>query len=116
MSTVLLASDKFKGTLTAAEVAAARHRRHRPGARTPTVVTVPVADGGDGTLAAAVAAGFERVPVTATGPDRRAGRRPAYARRGETAVVELADVSGLWPAARWPARAARPRRAAAPAR
>ena len=43
---------------------------------------------------AAVAAGFERVPVTAAGPTGdpvRAG----YARRGEVAVVELAGVCGL---------------------
>jgi glycerate kinase len=32
------------------------------------VHTLPVADGGDGTLAAATAAGFDRVPVTASGP------------------------------------------------
>ena len=47
---VLLAPDKFKGTLTAAEVAghvAAGHaRRSRPDVE---MVVVPVADGGDGT-------------------------------------------------------------------
>ena len=60
-----------------------------------TVVTVPVADGGDGTVDAAVSAGFERVPVGATGPPASRSTT-AYARRGETAVVEMADVSGLW--------------------
>lgn len=91
---VLVASDKFKGTLTSAEVAAAVAdgvRRVRP----DTVVdTVLIADGGDGTLAAAVAAGFELVPVTACGPTGEPVSS-GYARRGETAVVELADVSGL---------------------
>jgi glycerate 2-kinase len=49
---------------------------------------------------AAVAAGFERVPVTAAGP---AGDPvgASYARRGEVAVVELACVCGL---ARLPGR------------
>ena len=68
MPSVLVAPDKFKGTLTAAEVAAAVAAgllRERPDL---DVVTVPVADGGDGTLAAAVAAGFEPVAVTASGP------------------------------------------------
>ena len=47
MPTVLVASDKFKGSLTAAEVAdavAAGIRRARPDAR---VESVPVADGGE---------------------------------------------------------------------
>jgi glycerate kinase len=58
------------------------------------VVAVPVADGGDGTLAAAVAAGYALVPVVASGPTGEPVRT-GYARRGDTAVVELADVSGL---------------------
>ena len=91
---VVVASDKFKGTLTSAEVAAAVGagvRRVHPDA---TVVSVPVADGGDGTLAAAVGAGYELVPVVASGPTGEPVKS-GYARRGDTAVVELADVSGL---------------------
>lgn len=94
MPTVLIASDKFKGSLTAAEVAAAVSagvRRVRPDVH---IVSVAVADGGDGTLAAAEAAGFARVEVTVAGPTG-APVRTAYARRGDTAVVELADASGL---------------------
>jgi len=91
---VLIAADKFKGSLTAAAVAAAVRaglQRVRPEIR---VVVVPVADGGDGTLAAAVAAGYREVGVTAAGPT---GEPVAtrYARDGDLAVVELADVSGL---------------------
>ncbi len=97
---VIVASDKFKGTLTSAEVAAAVGfgvRRIRPDA---SVDAVPVADGGDGTLAAAVAAGFEFVPVTASGPTGEPVRTGFARRRGsagdrDVAVVELADVSGL---------------------
>ena len=54
---VVVAPDKFKGSLTAAQVAArvaAGLARAAPGAE---VVEVPVADGGDGTLEAAVSAG-----------------------------------------------------------
>jgi len=92
--TVLIASDKFKGSLTAAEVAeavGAGVRRVHPDAE---VRAVPVADGGDGTLAAAVAAGYAEVPVTAAGPTGEPVRT-RYARRGDVAVVEMADVSGL---------------------
>ena len=92
--TVLVASDKFKGSLTAAQVAAAVTAGIRRVSEVE-VVTVPVADGGDGTVDAAVSAGFARVPVTASGPTG-APVETAYARRGETAVVEMADVSGLW--------------------
>jgi glycerate kinase len=96
---IVVAPDKFKGSLPAAEVAAAVAAGLRSGlARTvgpaAELVTIPVADGGEGTVDAAVAAGFERVPVTAAGP---AGDpvRSGYARRGEVAVVELAGVCGL---------------------
>jgi glycerate kinase len=94
MSSVIVASDKFKGTLSSDEVAAAVSagvRRVRPDV---VIGSVPVADGGEGTLAAAVASGFELVPRTATGPTGEPVRS-GFARRGEIAVVELADVSGL---------------------
>lgn len=91
---VIVASDKFKGTLSSDEVAAAVGdgvRQVCPGA---VVDSVAVADGGEGTLAAAVAAGFELVLRTATGPTGHLVES-GFARRGDTAVVELADVSGL---------------------
>jgi len=62
---IVVAPDKFKGSLPATQVAAAIAaglRAGRPGAE---VITIPVADGGEGTVDAAVAAGFERMPVTA---------------------------------------------------
>ena len=94
MTRVLLAPDTFKGTLTAAQVAghlAAGLRSVLPDVET---VVVPVADGGDGTLAAAEAAGFTPVPLTATGPTGMPCAS-AWVRRGSEAVVELAEVSGL---------------------
>lgn len=89
---VLLATDKFKGSLSAAEVAAALSRGLAPTG--VAVARVPVADGGDGTLDAALASGFSRVPVRVTGPTGEPVDT-AYAVRGSTAVVELADASGL---------------------
>ena len=91
---VVVAPDKFKGSLTAAQVAArvaAGLARAAPGAE---VVEMPVADGGDGTLEAAVEAGYRRVPVRAEGPTGEPVET-AYAERDGVAVVELADVSGL---------------------
>ena len=94
MVRVVVASDKFKGTLTSAEVADAVGAGVRRVCPDATVVSVPVADGGDGTLSAAVAAGYTLVPVVASGPTGEPVRS-GYARLGDTAVVELADVSGL---------------------
>lgn len=91
---VLVAADKFKGSLTAVEVAervTAGLRRVVPGVR---VETLPVADGGDGTVAAAVAAGFERREARVTGPLGTLVTA-AYAVRSTTAVVEMAEASGL---------------------
>ncbi|MFC6011447.1 glycerate kinase [Nocardia lasii] len=91
---VLLAPDKFKGSLSAPAVAAALARgisRHSPDA---DVRCVPVADGGDGMVEAFAAAGWKRVDVAAPGPTGEASTA-VYAVRGETAVVELAAAVGL---------------------
>ena len=91
---VLIAADKFKGSLTAVQVAervTAGLRRIAPGLQ---VESLPVADGGDGTVDAAVAAGFERREVRVAGP---LGHEvtAAFALRAGTAVVEMAEASGL---------------------
>ncbi len=91
---VLIAADKFKGSLTAVQVAervTAGLRRVVPSLE---IEALPVADGGDGTVAAAVAAGFERREVPVAGP---LGQEitAAFAVRGDTAVVEMAEASGL---------------------
>jgi len=91
---IVLAPDKFKGSLPAAQVAAAIAAGLRAELPAAELVTIPVADGGDGTVDAAVAAGFDRVPVTVDGPTGEPVRA-SYARRGEVAVVELATACGL---------------------
>ncbi|MEV0592687.1 glycerate kinase [Nonomuraea cavernae] len=63
---VLVAPDKFKGSLTAAEVAA----RVSAGLGVPAI-ELPVADGGDGTVDAVVACGFTRITREVTGPTGR---------------------------------------------
>jgi glycerate 2-kinase len=91
---VLAAPDKFKGSLTAREVA--ERIAVGIGAEAPQVQVVlsPVADGGDGTVDAALAAGFDRVPVRAEGPTGEPVET-AFAVRDGVAMVEMADVSGL---------------------
>jgi glycerate kinase len=91
---VLIAPDKFKGSLTAPQVAAhiaAGLQKIRPDV--PQAM-LPVADGGEGTAAAAIAAGYRRVQVEVSGPTGRPVLA-AMALNGDTAVVELAEASGL---------------------
>ncbi len=94
MGHVVVACAAFKGSLTAREAAAAVAggvTDARPGSRVRAVV---VADGGDGTLEAAVAAGFRPVPVTVSGPTGEPVES-AYGERDGVAVVEMADACGL---------------------
>ncbi|MFF2550775.1 glycerate kinase [Nocardia sp. NPDC058058] len=91
---VIIAPDKFKGSLTAAQVAAHLATGLRQVRPELPVVSVPVADGGDGTVDAMVAAGFAGLQTAVTGP---VGNRvvASLAMRGETAIIELAEASGL---------------------
>ena len=91
---VVVAPDKFKGSLLASEVATAVAAGLHVVVPEVEVVQVPVADGGDGTLDAAFGAGYERVPVRVSGPTGEPVDT-AYARRDQRAVVELADACGL---------------------
>ena len=93
---VVIAPDKFKGSLTAAEAAeriGAGILRAAPGT---DIRLLPVADGGEGTVLAALAAGYRRVELTVSGPTGE----PVVAAIAvddatATAVVEAAQASGL---------------------
>ncbi len=95
---VLVAPDKFRGTLSAAEAAraiAAGWRRVRPSDR---VEEVPMADGGEGTLDALLSVlGGERRRVRVRGPlgDPVDAAFGLTAERPARAVVEMAAASGL---------------------
>jgi glycerate kinase len=91
---VVIAPDKFKGSLTAAQVAHHLAVGVRSALSTVDVVEAPVADGGDGTLAAVLACGFRRVGLVASGPTGQPVQT-AFATRAGVGVIELADVSGL---------------------
>jgi glycerate kinase len=91
--TILVAPDSFKGTFSAAQVAAAIGRGLQAGGR--PVDLCPVADGGEGTLAAlAESLGAEVVTASVTDP---LGRPiPAqFAIGGAIAIIETAAASGL---------------------
>ncbi|MGH7765036.1 MAG: glycerate kinase [Candidatus Dormibacteraceae bacterium] len=94
---IVVAPNAFKGTLTAAQAAAAIARGVREVFPDAEIVEVPVADGGDGTAVALVSALHgELRSVRVEGPlgdpvDAGYG----LVLSGRTAVVELAAASGL---------------------
>jgi glycerate kinase len=93
---VMVAPDKFKGSLTAGEAAQAIGAGVRDADPGADVVELPVADGGEGTLDAALAAGYARRTATVTGPTGEPLETGfALSPDGSTALVELAAASGL---------------------
>lgn len=91
---MIVAPAGFAGSLSAVQVAAhltAGLRRARPDI---PVLPIPVADGGEGTVDAMVAAGFSRMQTNVSGPVGDSVVA-SFAMRAETAVVELAEASGL---------------------
>ena len=92
---VVIAPDKFKGSLSAPDVA--RHVEAGLQAATGSnldVLRIPVADGGEGTLDAAVGSGFTRRSAVVSGPTGQRIRAD-FAVRGREAVIEMAAASGL---------------------
>ncbi|MCA4133313.1 glycerate kinase [Arthrobacter sp. M4] len=92
----LIAPDKFKGSLTAAEVAEALAAGLRSAASAAPVhcELLPLADGGDGSVDAAVASGFSLHSCTVAGPTGQPVQA-SIAFDGVTAVVEVANTCGL---------------------
>ena len=94
---IVVAPDSYKGSLSSEEICRIVARAvadEFPGAE---VVSVPMADGGEGTVAAiASATGGRLVPVTVTGPlGERAEALWAIAGDGRTAILETANTAGL---------------------
>lgn len=91
---IVIAPDKFKGSLSASEVI--KHLTIGLLATDPVldILGVPVADGGEGTLEAAIASGFTRRTVRVTGPTGQP-LDADFALRGDEAVIEMALASGL---------------------
>jgi len=95
LNSVLVAPDSFKGTFTAAEVAAALARGLRAGGRDP--VELPIGDGGEGTMDALVASldGELRTAAVRDPLGRSIDARFALVHGGRVGLVEVAEASGL---------------------
>lgn len=100
---VVLAPDSFKGSITAADAANALADGWRATDPSAEILTRPMADGGEGTLAAFATAipNSTRMPITVTGPHGRPVEAswlllpPADDAPTGTAIVELASTSGI---------------------
>lgn len=94
---IVIAPDSFKESLTAPEVAAAIEAGFRVIFPDAAYVTLPMADGGEGTVAALIAAtGGRQCEASVTGPlGRRITARYGLSGDGTTAIIEMAAASGL---------------------
>ncbi|CAN5303842.1 glycerate kinase [soil metagenome] len=98
MLTVVIAPDSFKGSLSAREVAEAIAEGWLSARPDDRLVLVPQADGGEGTLdavEASVSGSVRRSAGEVTGPDGRPTSGEWLELPDGTAVVELAQPSGL---------------------
>ncbi len=94
---VVIAPDKFKGSLTALRAAQAMARGVNAAWPYASIDLVPMADGGEGTVAALVAAtGGRYEAATVTGPlGEPIEAQFGIMGDGKTAVIEMATASGL---------------------
>jgi len=93
---VLIAPDKFKGTLTAVEVARAMRTGVLRALPNASVELCPVADGGDGTAETLFEAlGGTRSSVVVSGPLGAPVDAPLYLLDDGRVVIEMAQASGL---------------------
>lgn len=93
---ILVATDKFKGTLSATEVCAAIAAGFRNAGVDCLVREIPLADGGDGTLDFFLAHGSQLVRTVVHDPlMRQIPSAFAMSAEGTTAYIEMARCSGL---------------------
>src|SRR5262245_320335 len=91
---IVIAPDTSTGSLSAGDAARCLSTGIREARADAEAAVVPMADGGEGTLDAALANGYERGEAVVHGP-LGAPSRASFAMRGDEAVVELAVASGL---------------------
>jgi glycerate kinase len=95
---IVLAPDKFKDCLSAAQVAEAMEAGLRRADASVQIDVCPLADGGEGTVDALVAATggrFETRRVTGPLPEMKVDARFGILGDGATAVIEMSAASGL---------------------
>lgn len=97
MSTYLLVPDSFKGTMTSREVCRAMERGLRCVDANAVVYSIPVSDGGEGSVEAfLMALGGEKIEIKASGPFfDKIDAFYGILSDGETAVIEMAACAGL---------------------
>lgn len=97
MSKFLLIPDSFKGTMSSEEICSIMERAIKQNYPDAKVISIPVADGGEGSVEAFLKAmGGERVTLTVKGPyfqDMEAFY--GIIENGRTAVIEMAACAGL---------------------
>jgi glycerate kinase len=91
---IVIAPDKFKGSLTALQAAEAIRRGVLAAEPDATCKLCPMADGGEGTVEVFLERGAQRAVARVQGP-RGKPVDAVYARHGETAILEMASASGL---------------------
>lgn len=92
----LFAPDSFKGTLSSLQVIQILERAARSHFHDLHVIKVPIADGGEGTVEALITAmGGEYRYAEVTGPLEGMKVKARYGVSGNTAVIEMAQASGL---------------------
>lgn len=93
---VLLAIDSFKGSVSSAQAEAAVAEGVRRVWSDAQVATLPLADGGEGTLDAVAACGGEIVTCEVAGPfGDRVSARILVDGEHESAVIEMAEAAGI---------------------
>ncbi|HVF70621.1 MAG TPA: glycerate kinase [Chthoniobacterales bacterium] len=95
---ILIAPDKFKGSLTAAEAAENIEAGLRDVLPDATIAAIPIADGGEGTAEAIHrACGGEWIRCRVQDAlGREIEARYLWMPERETAVVEMSEAAGLW--------------------
>ena len=93
---IVLAPDSFKGSLSSSEVTQVMERAIKDVDATHTVVSKPMADGGEGTIEAMlISRKGRKVNVRCTGPLGEPVESSYVLFNSNEAVIELAEIAGL---------------------
>jgi glycerate kinase len=97
MNKFLLIPDSFKGTMSSGEICSIMEKAIRRNIPDANIVSIPVADGGEGSVEAFLrAVGGEKVTVTVKGPYfEELEAFYGIIDQGNTAVIEMAACAGL---------------------
>jgi glycerate kinase len=91
---IVVVPDSFKGSATSQEISQWIESGIRSVIPECEIVTLPIGDGGEGTLNAVKSAGYESVEIEVTGPSGNTVHA-SFGMRANVALVELAEASGL---------------------